>query len=291
VPPAAQQQLRDLTRLRISLVQERARLVNRVHKLLQEANIKVGNVQSSVLRVSGKAILQALAQGETDPERLANRAHVSVQRKHEQLVRALEGDMCEHEQFLLQELLGLITAMDRSLVHVEQQIEERLRPFEDCLGRLEQITGVSRKVLYVLFAEVGTDMSRFPDAAHLASWAGMCPGQHESAGKRRSGRLRKGNRYLRATLVQAAHAAGRTQTYLGEQYRQIGKRRGKKRAAVAVGHSILVIYYHMMQTGEPYKEKGVEYLQARNRQRVQRRLIERLERLGYRVSKLDPLSA
>ena len=132
-------------------------------------------------------------------------------------------------------------------------------------------------------------MSRFPDAAHLASWAGMCPGQHESAGKRHSGRLRKGNRYLRAALVQAAHAAGRTQTYLGEQYRQISKRRGKKRAAVAVGHSILVIFYHMMQTGEPSKEKGVEYLQARNRQRVQRRLIQRLERLGYQV--IAPSSA
>lgn len=291
VPPAEQQQLRDLTRLRISLVQERARFVNRVHKLLQEANIKVGNVLSDVMGVSGKAILQALAQGETDPQRLANRAHASVQRKHEQLVRALDGDMGAHEQFLLQELLGLITAMERSIVHVEQQIEGRLRPFEDCLGRLEQITGVSRKVLYVVFAEVGTDMSRFPDAAHLASWAGMCPGQHESAGKRRSGRLRKGNRYLRAALVQAAHATGRTQTYLGEQYRQIGKRRGKKRAAVAVGHSILVIFYHMMQTGEPYKEKGVEYLQARTHQRVQRRLIQRLERLGYQVSKPDHMSA
>jgi transposase len=255
------------------------------------ANIKVGNVLSDVLGVSGKAIFQALAQGETDPQRLANRAHASVQRKHEQLVRALDGDMGAHEQFLLQELLGLITAMERSIGHVEQQIEERLRPFEDCLGRLEQITGVSRKVLYVVFAEVGTDMSRFPDAAHLASWAGMCPGQHESAGKRHSGRLRKGNRYLRAALVQAAHATGRTQTYLGEHYRQIGKRRGKKRAAVAVGHSILVIFYHMMQTGEPYKEKGVEYLQARIHQRVQRCLIQRLERLGYQVSKPEHMSA
>ncbi len=289
VPPVEQQQLRDLTRLRISLVQERARLVNRVHKLLQEANIKVGNVLSDVLGVSGTAILQALARGETDPERLANRAHASVQRKHEQLVRALDGHMEQHEQFLLQELLGLISAMERSLVHVEQQIEERLHPFEDCLGRLEQITGVSRKVLYVVFAEVGTDMSRFPDAAHLASWAGMCPGQHESAGKRHSGRLRKGNRYLRAALVQAAHAAGHTQTYLGEQYRQISKRRGKKRAAVAVGHSILVIFYHMMRTGEPYQEKGVEYLQARTHHRVQRRLIQRLERLGYQV--IEPGSA
>lgn len=283
VPPPEQQALRDLTRLRISVVQERARLVNRVHKVLEEANIKVSNVLSDILGVSGKAMLQALAHGEMDAERLANLAHPSLQRKHAQLVRALQGEMGEQQQFLLQELLSLIEAMDHSIAHIEHKIEESLHPFEEQLKRLEQITGVSRRVLYVLFAEVGTDMSRFTDAAHLASWAGMCPGQHESAGKRRSGRIRKGNCYLRAALIQAAHATGRTQTYLGEQYRQIGKRRGKKRAAVAVGHSILVIFFHMMQTGESYKEKGVEYLQARNTQRVQRRLVQRLEHLGYRV--------
>lgn len=284
VPPPAQQTLRDLTRMRVTLVQERARIVNRLHKVLEEANLKLGTVLSDILGVSGKAILQALAAGETDPQRLANLAHPSLQPKHDQLVQALESEGGEHDQFVLRELLSLIEALDRSIAHVEHKLEERLHSYEETLARLEEITGVSRRILYVLFAEVGTDMSRFPDAAHLASWAGMCPGQHESAGKRLSGRIRKGNQWLRAALIQAAHAAGRTQTYLGEQYRRIGKRRGKKRAAVAVGHSILVIFYQMMLTGEHYHEKGVTYLQERDKQRQQLHLIERLERLGYQVS-------
>ena len=283
VPPPEQQELRDLTRLRITLVQERAQLSNRVHKVLEEANIKLTMVLSDIFGVSGQAILHALAVGETDPERLASLAHRSLRRKHAQLAQALDGHMGAHHQFVLQELLGLISSLDQSIGRVEGKIEERLRPLDDTLTRLAEITGVGRRILYVLFAEVGTDMGRFPDAPHLASWAGMCPGQDESAGKRRSGRTRKGNRWLRAALIQAAHAAGRTQTYLGEQYRQISKRRGKKRAAVAVGHSILIIFYHMMKSGEPYQEKGVAYLQKKQQQRLQRRLVERLERLGYRV--------
>jgi transposase len=284
VPHREQQELRDLTRLRTTLVQERARLVNRLHKILQQANIKLSGVLSDILGVSGKAILHALAAGETDGYRLACLVHPSVQRKHDQLVEALESEIGAHQQFLLQEMLTLIEGLERSITHLEQKIEERLRPFEEQLKRLEEITGVSQRVLQVLLAEVGTDMSRFPDDAHLASWAGMCPGQHESAGKRLSGRTRKGNRWLRTALIQAAHAAGRTQTYLGEQYRRIGKRRGKKRAAVAVGHSILVIFYHMMLTGEHYQEKGVAYLQERDKQRHERRLIQRLEHMGYQVT-------
>lgn len=155
---------------------------------------------------------------------------------------------------------------------------------------LPAITGVSRRILEVLEAEVGWDMTRFPDAAHLASWAGMCPGHDQSGGKRRSGRIRQGNRYVRAALVQAAHAESLTQTYLGEQYRRLSKRRGSKRAAVAVGHSILVIFYHMMTTAEPYQEKGVTFFQEADKQRVQAHLVHRLQRLGYQVT-LQPLPA
>lgn len=291
VPSRAQQELRDLTRLRTSLVQDRAQQINRVHKVLQEAGIKLSGVLSDLMGVSGRAMLAALAAGESDPERLASLAHPSLRPKHAQLVRALQGEVRPHQRFLLHELLALIASLDGSIGHLEEEIEQRLHPFEQRLLRLEQITGVSRHVLFVLVAEVGVDLSRFPDAAHLASWAGMCPGQQESAGKRLSGRTRPGNRYVKAALVQAAHATARTHTYLGEQYRRIKKRRGSKRAAIAVGHSILVIFYHMMQTGDPYQEKGVEFFQQRQSAGLPEQLVHRLQRLGYQVTLQPPPAA
>lgn len=285
VPTRQQQDLRDLTRTRSGLVEERARLVNRIHKLLEEANLKLGSVLSDVMGISGTAILRALARGETDRERLVALAHPSARRrKQEVLVQALEGHIQPHHRFVLAELLSLIETLNHSIDRVEAELAHRQRPFEEQLTRLEAITGVSRRILAVLFAEVGWDMSRFPDAAHLASWAGLCPGHDESGGKRRSGRIRQGNRYVHAALVQAVHAASKTQTYLGEQYRRLAKRRGSKRAAIAVGHSILVIYYHMLQTGESYHEKGVAFFQQADAQRVQQHLVQRLERLGYQVT-------
>lgn len=284
VPDQQQQEWRDLTRLRLNLVQERSRLVNRVHKLLEDAGFKLHPTISDIFGVSGRAILQALSQGESDPQRLASLVHPRLFAKHDQLVEALTGDLREHQRFLLGELLSLLRAQELAIKHIELEIEQRMRPFEAMLTRLEAVTGVSRRVLWVLFAEVGIDMNHYPDAAHLASWAGMCPGHDESAGKRRSGRTRPGNRYVRAALVQAAHATARTNTYLGAQYRRLSKRRGSKRAAVAVGHSILVIYYHMMKTGEPYREKGAEYFQQGGQQLLQAQLVRRLEQLGYQVS-------
>jgi transposase len=284
VPDQQQQEWRDLTRLRLNLVQERSRLVNRVHKLLEDAGFKLHPTITDIFGVSGRAILQAMSQGESDPQRLACLVHPRLYAKHDQLVEALTGDLREHQRFLLGELLCLVEAQERAIKHIELEIEQRLQPFEAMLTRLEAVTGVSRRVLWVLFAEVGIDMNHYPDAAHLASWAGMCPGHDESAGKRRSGRTRPGNRYVRAALVQAAHATARTNTYLGAQYRRFSKRRGSKRAAVAVGHSILVIYYHMMKTGEPYQEKGADYFQQGGQQQLQAQLVRRLEQLGYEVS-------
>jgi transposase len=284
VPSQQQQDVRDLTRLRVSLVQERARLVNRVQKVLEEAGIKLPCVLSDIMGTSGRAILDALCAGESDPVRLAQRVRPNVQSSQEQLVAALTGDVREHHRFLLRELLSLIDAHSCSIEHVEQEIEQRLSPFEERIQRCAQVTGLSQQMIQLLLAEVGTDLSRFPDAEHLSSWAGVCPGQQESAGKRLSGRRKPGNRYVRAALVQAAHGVRRTHTYLGEQYRRLKKRRGSKRAALAVGHSILVIYYHMMKTGQEYQEKGEEFFWRRDHGKVEQQLVRRLERLGYQVS-------
>lgn len=290
VPGQSQQELRDLTRLRISLVQERARLVNRVQKVLETAGIKLSLVVSDVMGKSGRAILDALSAGESDPTHLANLMHQNCQASHEEAVAALTGDLREHHRFVLRELLSLLDAQTLSIKHLEQEIERRVSPFEEQIKRCEQITGVSRQVVHVLMAEIGTDLARFPDAEHLSSWAGVCPGHKESAGKRLSGRSKQGNRYVRATLVQAAHGVRRSRTYLGERYRRLKKRRGSKRAALAVAHSILVIYYHMLKTGEEYQEKGETFFPQTDRSKVEHRLIHRLESLGYQVTK-HPQSA
>jgi transposase len=241
-------------------------------------------VVSDVMGKSGRAILDALCAGESDPARLVQRMHSNCQSSFEEARAALTGDVRDHHRFLLQELLSLIDAQNLSIKHVEQEIERRVSPFEEQITRCEQITGVSRQVIHVLMAEIGTDLARFPDAAHLSSWAGVCPGHNESAGKRLSGRSKHGNRYVRATLVQAAHGVRRSRTYLGERYRRLKKRRGSKRAALAIGHNILVIYYQMMKTGEEYQEKGEEFfLRHADHGKVERQLVRHLERPGYQV--------
>jgi transposase len=288
VPSQEQQDVRDLTRLRVSLVQERSRLVNRVQKVLEEAGFKLSTVLSDVMGLSGRAILDAVCDGESDPERLSRLMHPSVHARQEQVIAALTAELRDHHRFLLRELLSLIDGHNRSIKHLEGEIERHLHPFEEQVKRCEKINGVSHHVLHVLMAEVGTDMERFPDAEHISSWAGGCPGQKESAGKRLSGRCRAGNRYVRAALVQAAHGVRRSHTYLGERYRRLKKRRGSKRAALAVGHSILVIYYQMMKTGEEYQEKGEEFFVRKDHGKMEQQLVRRLERLGYQVISPPP---
>lgn len=284
IPPENQRDLRDLTRYRTTLIQERARLANRLYKLLEEANLKLSSVISYVLGVTGRLILRALAQGETNPEKLADLAVKRLSQKRATIAYALAGRFREHHRFLLQELLDAIEYHDRAIARLDAQIAEHVHPFEAMIQRLDEITSVGRGCIETLFAEVGWDVSPFPDAAHLASWTGLCPGNHESGGKRLSGRINQGNRYVKTALVQAAHGTAHTKnTYLGAQYRRLKQRLGSKRAAIAVAHSIILMYYQMLVSGEPYHEKGADSFLIRDQQHVEHRLVKQLERLGHQV--------
>lgn len=284
IPPVQQRDLRDLTRHRSNLVRERVNLVNRVQKVLEGANIKLGCVASDVLGVSGRAMLEAIVAGNSSPEVIANLAQGTLRQKQDLLVEALEGRVRPHHQFILAQLLGLIDGIDETIAQFDREIEEYCRPFVKAVELVDTIPGVARRTAEVIVSEIGTDMSRFPSAEHLAAWAGLAPGNYESGGKTLSTSTRKGNRVLRAILVQAAHALARTKTYLAAQYRRLSARRGKKRAAVAVAHSILVIAYHLISRLEPYRDLGADYFDQQRPESVKKRLVKRLEKLGYQVT-------
>jgi transposase len=289
IPPVAQRELRDLTRSRSTFIQERVTLINRVQKLLEDANIKLAAVASDLMGVSGRAMLAALIAGHTDPQTLTELAKGRLRSKRDLLAKALDGRVKPHHRFVLTELLCQIDGLDDTIARFDAQIQAICGPFDEAVGLLETIPGVARRTAEMIVAEIGTDMSRFPSADHLASWAGVAPGNHESAGKRASGKTRKGNRFLRTTLVQAAHAAVRTkQTYLSAQYRRLASRRGKKRAILAVAHSILVMAYYMIQRQEPYCEAGADFFDRLQPEDAARRLVKRLESLGYHVTLQSP---
>jgi len=291
VPPASVRELRELTRYRTSLVRDRARTINRLQKVLEAANIKLANVVSDIDGVSARLMLEALVAGERDAQQLAGLAKGRLKDKRAQLVEALSGRLQPHQSFLIAEELAQIDYLDGAIERLNHQVEERLRPFEQEIGWLDTIPGVNRRTAEVLWAETGGDMSRFPSARHLASWAGMCPGNNESAGKRRSGRTRKGSPWLRHCLVEAAHGAAHTKNkYLSSQYHRIGAQRGRKKAQVAVGHSILVIAYHLLTRKQPYSDLGANYFDERDRQAVTKRCVNRLQKLGFKVS-LEKLPA
>jgi transposase len=285
VPPAPQRELRELTRYRAVLVRERATEANRLQKTLEGANLKLGSVATDILGVSGRAILEAVAAGESEAAVLAGLARGRLREKRTELERALAGQVKPHHRLLIAEHLEHIGYLNEAIARVNREIEERLRPFEDTLARLQTVPGVGLRTAEVLMAEVGTDMSRFPSHRHLASWAGLCPGSNESAGKRKSGKTRKGSPWLRSALVEAAWAASHSKrTYLSAQYHRLAARRGGKRAVVAVAHTLLVIVYHLLNRGEAYTELGGNYFDERDRWQVERRLVRRLEALGYAVS-------
>jgi transposase len=290
VPPKPIRELRELTRYRKSLIWERVREANRLQKLLEDANIKLASVASDVLGASGRAMLAALCEGSNDPRALAELAKGKLRSKLPALRAALEGRFSAHHALMTSHQLAHIEYLDEAIESLSGEIEERLRPFAAELERLCTIPGVARRTAEVILAECGTDMTRFPSHRHAASWAAICPGNEESAGKRRTGKTRKGNRWLRTALVEAANsAAGRTKdTYLHAQYLRVKRRRGHKKAIVAVGHSILVAAYYMLRDDKDYEDLGGDYfIQREDQERLTQRLVRQLERLGQSVT-LEP---
>jgi transposase len=258
VPPRPIRELRDLTRQRSQLVGERASVSNRIQKVLEDANIKLASVASDVLGVSGRAMIAALIGGETEPDRLADLARRRLRGKIPQLRQALKGRVTEHHRFLLGTLMDHVRHLDDLIERLDQRIEQAMSPFAQAVERLVTIPGVNRRAAEVIVAEIGTDMTKFPGAGHLSSWAGMCSGNHQSAGKRQSGRTTPGDRWLRQVLVQTAWAASHTRkTLLSATYHRWAKRMGKKRALVALGHKILVLIYELLKDQTTYQERLV----------------------------------
>ncbi len=287
VPPRPVRELRDLTRHRLQLGGEHNRVVNRIHKLLEDANIKLGAVASDVLGKSGLAILSALWRGQQDVDELADLAKGVLRKKIPQLKLALEGHFTEHHQYLLGRLLSHAGYLERQSDQLSERIRHRLNellPAAD-FERLDRIVGVNRTTIENVIAEIGVDMGVFPDGGHLASWCGVCPGNEESAGKRLRSRTRRGNRWLRRALVQAAWAASHVKdSYLAAQYRRLAARRGRKRALVAVGHTLLIIIYHVLGRKVEYQDLGPGYFDRLEPERMKRYLVKRLQALGYDVT-------
>ncbi len=291
VPPKAVQALRDLTRTRKQLTRGKVSHVERIDKLLQAANLKLGSVLSDIMGGSGRAILDALAEGESDPERLADRVRTRIRASRTQLIEALRGHLSDHQRLLLRIHLGQVDAIDAAIAEIDAELGDRLEPFRDATTRLATIPGVSTLSAAVIVAEVGTDMGRFPTAAHLISWAGLCPRSDESAGKRRSTRLRKGAPWLKTLLVQTAWCATRAKgTYLRALFGRLKARRGPRKAIVAVAAAILTAVYWMLTRGVTYADLGADHFDRTGRPRLAARLARKLGELGFDVT-LTPKDA
>jgi transposase len=280
---------RDWTRYRGPCVQVRVTLIHRGQQLLADSNSQLAAVTSAIMGPSGRAILAALLTGYATPQALADLAQGPLRSARDQWAQALDGRGKPHHRLVLTELLCRIDSLDDTMARFDTRIQEIGGPFDEAAALLETIPGVARRTAAMLVAEIGTNMTRVPSADHLASWAGVAPGNHDSAGTRASGKTRKGNRFVRATLVQAAHAAARPKgTYLSAQSRRLAARRGKKRASLAVAHSILVMAYYMIQRQEPYRNAGADVFDRLQPEDTARRLIKRLESLGYHVTVQSP---
>lgn len=285
VPPTEIQDLRDLTRYRVELTQSQNRVSNRIQKVLEQANIKLSSVASDTLGVSGQLMIEAIIAGEDNAERLADLAKRKLRQRIPDLEIALSGRVRDHHRFLLKEHLDEWKALSSRIRRIEEEIDRRIVPFEHAVTLWQTIPGINRVTACALVAEIGVNMDQFPSAQHLASWAGVCPGHNESAGKRMSGTIRAGNRWLRRALCQASWAASRKKnSYLSAQFKRIAARRGVKRALIALAHAILIIVYMMLKTSKSYHDLGGDYLEQINKEQLQNYLLRRLQRLGLTVS-------
>lgn len=284
VPETEIRELRDLCRMRTTLVRDGVQAGNRLRKVLEDANIKLDSVATNTLGLSGRLMIQALIDGEQDPVVLANLARGRLRNKNAELLTALEGQVKPHHRFLLQQWMDLLAALEQHIEEVEKEIERRMPSFEWAAQLLQTTPGVDRVAACTLLGEIGADMSRFRSARHLASWAGLCPGNNQSAGQNRSGKSHRGNRWIKGLMTQIAWAAQRTKdSYPAALYRRLTPHRGKKRALVALANSLIQAFWHMLTHRQPYKDLGANYHAQAEAKRRQRQLVRGLEKLGFQV--------
>lgn len=288
VPSREQRELKELARYRRSMIEERARELNRIQSVLEGANIKLGSVVTDIDGVSAREMLAAIVSGSTDAKAMAAMGRTHLRKKTAELEQALTGLIGDHQRMMLTQMLRHIDSLQETISSLDSEVKQRMRPFEEELALLDEISGVGERCAQTIIAEIGVDMSVFPSANHLASWAGMCPGNNESAGKRKTGKTRKGSELLRSCLVEAANAISRSnKSYLSAKFHKIAARRGRKRALVAVGHAILVICYHILKDKAHYHDLGPDYYEKYKKQEIARRTVKRLEALGYKVTLED----
>lgn len=284
IPPQAIRELRDLTRLRVVRVEHAVKVANELRQCLEKAHIKLDSVLSDLLGVSGRAMIRAMVEGQTDPEFLAELAQRRLRGKIPELRAALDGRMNEHYRFLLKQYWGLLETLEEQITALEEEIERRLPPLEWAVKLLLTVPGIKRLAAATILAEIGVDTGCFPSARHLASWSGLCPGNFESAGKRRSGRCRRGNRFIRRIMVQVALAAAQTKTaYARALYQRVARHRGKGRAILAVANSLIQAIWHMLRNRVDYVDFGVDHYERRDKDKITKRLVKQLQRLGHRV--------
>jgi transposase len=289
IPDRAQRELRELVRYRRSIIEERARQHNRIQKVLEGANIKLGSVVSDIMGVSSKNMLHAIANGVDNPEKLANMAQRTLKRKKADLELALQGYISPHQRLMLKTILTHIDFLSEQIDMLDQEVARRVSSYQEDIERLDSIPGISTRMAEQILAEIGTDVkNQFPSAAHMCSWAGLVPGNNESAGKRKSAKTKKGNKYLKSGLTEAAHTVRGSKNYLGALYRRTAARKGKKRAGIVVAHAILRISYYLLTRKEMYVDLGEDYFDKQRQQSIVRHALRRLEGLGYSVTISKP---